>query len=378
MRSRFHGLVAGTVLISVFWAVPAASSAAAAEPVADEAAVTNTQLPGIAGPAVVDKTLRAGPGRWDPQDVELTYRWLRDGSFVRGARERTLELSAADRGHRFAVQVSATDSDGNTGRAMSEETAKVQRATFVVRRAPEVRGVLRFTRSVRATAGTIAPRPARTSYQWLRSGKPIPGATKAAYTFAPADVGRRVRVQVTSRRRGYVPSVTTSAPQAKVRHRVDVRRTATYSVATRGHITADLKKFKRLAQQTYNDPRGWRGKGVKFRRVASGGAFTLVLAEASTVPSFSSACSATYSCRVGRYVIINQTRWQQATPPWNQAGGSLRNYRHMVVNHETGHWLGKGHASCPGPGRLAPVMQQQSKGLGGCRFNPWPTAGELS
>ncbi len=49
----------------------------------------------------------------------------------------------------------------------------------------------------------------------------------------------------------------------------------------------------------------------------------------------------------------------------------------MVVNHETGHWLGKGHARCPGKGRLAPVMMQQSKGTHGCRFNPWPTAAEL-
>ncbi len=116
---------------------------------------------------------------------------------------------------------------------------------------------------------------------------------------------------------------------------------------------------------------------MQFRRVAKGGSFTLVLAEASTVPSFSSQCSATYSCRVGRYVIINQTRWQQATPPWNAAGESLRDYRHLVVNHETGHWLGKGHAGCPGPGKLAPVMMQQSKGTDGCRFNPWPTAAEL-
>ena len=48
----------------------------------------------------------------------------------------------------------------------------------------------------------------------------------------------------------------------------------------------------------------------------------------------------------------------------------------MVVNHETGHWLGRGHAGCPRPGALAPVMMQQSKGLDGCRLNPWPTGRE--
>jgi hypothetical protein len=100
-----------------------------------------------------------------------------------------------------------------------------------------------------------------------------------------------------------------------------------------------------------------------------------VLASAGAVPGFSSACSATWSCRVGRYVIINQTRWATASPAWNAAGRSLRDYRHLVVNHETGHWLGHGHRQCSGRG-LAPVMMQQSKGTGGCSFNPWPLPSE--
>ena len=103
----------------------------------------------------------------------------------------------------------------------------------------------------------------------------------------------------------------------------------------------------------------------------------LVLAAAGTLPSFSSGCSVQWSCRVGRHVVINQLRWTKASPAWNRAGRSLRDYRHMVVNHETGHWLGHGHLGCPGPGRLAPVMMQQSKGLDGCRHNPWPLPSEL-
>ena len=53
-------------------------------------------------------------------------------------------------------------------------------------------------------------------------------------------------------------------------------------------------------------------------------------------------------------------------------------YAAVVVNHETGHWLGLGHASCPGRGRPAPVMQQQSIGMQGCTPNAWPLDGELA
>jgi hypothetical protein len=213
-------------------------------------------------------------------------------------------------------------------------------------------------------------------YRWQRGGKPIAGATGRKYRLQPDDVGRRVTVVVTARRPGYRAASAASAAGAKVQHRVPVRRTVTYRVETRGRITG-LAVFKRQVLETYQDPRGWRSAGISFRPVRTGGTFSVVLAEASWVPRFSSVCSAQWSCRVGRYVIINQTRWRNASPAWNSAGLALRDYRHMVVNHETGHWLGHGHKSCPGPGRMAPVMQQQSKGLAGCHFNPWPLRSEL-
>ena len=74
-------------------------------------------------------------------------------------------------------------------------------------------------------------------------------------------------------------------------------------------------------------------------------------------------------------MIINETRWRTGSPAFP---GTLQDYRHMVVNHETGHWPGRPHAYCPGPGRPAPVMQQQSKGMQGCRVNPWPLPSEVS
>lgn len=155
-------------------------------------------------------------------------------------------------------------------------------------------------------------------------------------------------------------------------------RAVTYSVETRGVLTASLDEFKKQANETLNDTRGWARLGVTFKEIATGGDFTLVLSEASQVPSFSpQGCDSEYSCNVGRYVIINQDRWLGATASWNDGGGSIRDYRHMVVNHETGHWLGQGHENCSGAGQPAAVMQQQSMDLQGCRFNPWPLESEL-
>jgi len=170
---------------------------------------------------------------------------------------------------------------------------------------------------------------------------------------------------------------TSSATQRTVAHAVPVSRRVTYSVRTRGRVTTSMKVFRRQAQETFDHRRGWRAAGVQFRRVRRGGDFTLVLAAAGTLPSFSSGCSVRWSCRVGRHVVINQLRWRHASPAWNRAGRSVRDYRHLVVNHETGHWLGRGHAGCHRRGR-APVMMQQSKGTGRCRFNPWPLPWEAA
>lgn len=167
------------------------------------------------------------------------------------------------------------------------------------------------------------------------------------------------------------------AAEAAARSSVPATKVVTYDVTSKGVIAANMAEFRAQANATLNDGRGWARLGVSFQEVTSGGMFTLVMSEASQMTSFSSGCGTEYSCRAGRYVIINQDRWLGATLSWNNAGGSLRDYRHMVINHETGHWLGHDHEFCGGPGQPAPVMQQQSIDLQGCSFNAWPMASEM-
>ncbi len=113
--------------------------------------------------------------------------------------------------------------------------------------------------------------------------------------------------------------------------------------------------------------RKWR-----LQRVGPGAAydFTIYLVTPATRDKL---CQDGYdrftSCRMGDKVVINVARWVHGVPNY---GAPLRTYRFYAVNHEVGHRLGHNHELCPGAGRPAPVMQQQSLGLHGCVANPWP------
>jgi len=79
-----------------------------------------------------------------------------------------------------------------------------------------------------------------------------------------------------------------------------------------------------------------------------------------------------YSCRYGKNILINLRRWLKGATGFTD----LTVYRSMVINHETGHFLGFNHMKCPGSGQLAPVMQTQTIALEGCLPNPSPFTAE--
>jgi len=147
-----------------------------------------------------------------------------------------------------------------------------------------------------------------------------------------------------------------------------------YAIGTAGDVYSDFDEFAAVVHATLNDPRGWAlGGAVRFRRDERG-RFRVTLATPEVVGTYPG-CSRRYSCRVGDLVLINEARWRDATPTY-PGRARLHPYRQMVINHEVGHALGFGHAACPGPGRPAPVMQQQSKRLGGCARRSWPSLDE--
>ncbi|WP_142217737.1 DUF3152 domain-containing protein [Streptomyces sp. SLBN-118] len=75
------------------------------------------------------------------------------------------------------------------------------------------------------------------------------------------------------------------------------------------------------------------------------------------------------NCSGGNDVVVNLKRWLLLSPYYR---GRPDMYHALIVNHEVGHRLGRGHQGCGGRGKPAPVMMQQIKGLNGCTRNAWP------
>jgi hypothetical protein len=149
----------------------------------------------------------------------------------------------------------------------------------------------------------------------------------------------------------------------------------TYTLGRRSASASDMRTFGRMARDTFSDGRGWSLAGhMTFTRAAADGDFRMVLASPASVAATSPYCSASYSCRVGDLVLVNDLRWHKPPSAWTR---SLHAYRHYLINHEVGHWLGLSHTTCAGAGSTAPVMLQQSKSLDGCHANAWPTRAEL-
>jgi hypothetical protein len=134
--------------------------------------------------------------------------------------------------------------------------------------------------------------------------------------------------------------------------------------------------FADEVNRTLGDRRSWIASGqFRLQRVpdTSHAEFTVYLASPKTSERMCSTggleTGGYTSCRLPRKVIINDARWEGAVRDYR---APISTYRRYAINHEVGHQLGHGHEACPGKGRPAPVMMQQTLGLKGCVANAWP------
>ena len=183
----------------------------------------------------------------------------------------------------------------------------------------------------------------------------------------------------------YTPGGTNTASTADARgHMVDGMKVIYYKTMVWGDVASSFSEFKKNVADTLNDARGWVRAGLRFVEVSQGQDVNVILSDPAHL-GITPGCSSELSCTTwANQVIINDVRWREGTEPSRAAGMSTRDYQHMVVNHEMGHWLGH-YAHIEGCtaengflGGPAPIMLQQSTGLRGCTsFNAWPLDSEL-
>ncbi|MGA7147238.1 MAG: S8 family serine peptidase, partial [Microbacterium sp.] len=69
---------------------------------------------------------------------------------------------------------------------------------------PKISGAAKVGKTLKASAGKWDPADVTTSFQWLRDGAPIDGATTAQYKVTQADVGTTLSVRVTATHEGSI------------------------------------------------------------------------------------------------------------------------------------------------------------------------------
>ncbi|MGN9820037.1 DUF3152 domain-containing protein [Streptomyces sp. SD11] len=159
-------------------------------------------------------------------------------------------------------------------------------------------------------------------------------------------------------------------------------RTLRYKVVVENGLAQSAGDVADQVEDVLADRRGWTADGRSgFKRVSTGSAdFVVRLATPGTVDEicgrYGLRTRGEVNCSVGKDVVVNLKRWLLATPVY---ADDVDAYRALIINHEVGHFLGHDHVTCPGPGKPAPAMMQQIKGMRGCKPNVWPydTKGRL-
>lgn len=223
---------AGALVVIVGLSTATALAAGAADG-GSQAGPRNDKEPSITGTLVKGRILAAHNGSWTGAGpITYTVRWLRcdeNGSGcspIRGATASTHMLTSSDVGFRIRLRVTAADSGGSVS-ADAAATAKVTATAGAVTSAPvdvkepsimgmAVEGqILTAGRGSWTGAGTIGY-----TYQWLRCDgndvgcNAIAEATSSSYALTAAEVGSRLRVEVTATNGGGSTRAQSSATPA--------------------------------------------------------------------------------------------------------------------------------------------------------------------
>lgn len=177
--------------------------------------ITNVEPPVIEGTPKVGAPVTAVPGTWTPA-ATYTYQWFADGVTIPGATAPQYVPTAAQRGKRLTLEVTASRKGYASGTARKAAAADVVVGDFDNSEAPAVSGVAEVDQVLTASLGSWSPAPESATVQWYADGVAIPGATGRQLRLGQAQIDKRVTAAVTVRATGYKPRKVSSAETAPV------------------------------------------------------------------------------------------------------------------------------------------------------------------
>lgn len=189
---------------------PATVEAAAVGPV-QRCMFALDRAPTVLGDVAVGETIEAIAGGWHPVPGTVGYQWLADGDAIAGATASSYTPRPGDLGKRVSVRVDVAHDGCVADAATSAPTDPVAAGKMRVITRPALESHPALDEPVTVSHGEWDVDPTAVTYQWLRAGEPIPGATSATYVPAPADVGTWLSVVVTVSAPGYEPREITTA-----------------------------------------------------------------------------------------------------------------------------------------------------------------------
>ena len=161
---------------------------------------------------------------------------------------------------------------------------------------PTISGTPRVGQPLTANPGAWQPAAAQLTYQWMRDGAPISGATSTTYLAAAADAGRKLSVKVTGSLTGYTAQSATSSPTQAVARgklaaptpkvtgpaKVGKKLTAKAGKWKPAGVTltyqwfADGKKIAKATRSTYTITGSVKGKKIVVKVTGSKPGYTTV------------------------------------------------------------------------------------------------------
>ena len=245
----------------------------------------------ISGDASVNGGLAASPTTGG--DTQVTYQWLRAGKVIAGATASSYSPSTSDYLKPISVRTTVVQVGFKT--MITTSTARVIQAGNLVAPAVSITGSAVIAQTLSATGSIDSG--VKASWQWLRDGSVIAGATRASYLLRADDVGHKVSLRATFTRTGFnAATSSTSSVDVAAGTQVKLPTVTTSGIAKVGRTLSGIAgSWDSGAKQTYQWLRNGTAIGGETARthklVSADLGATLVFAVISKKPGYADAAA---------------------------------------------------------------------------------------